>query len=205
METEKIKEAIEKVLQEKGKRNFVQSVEMIINFRNIDFSKQENRINLTIYLPFGLGKEKEVVIFSDSLEAKKFGKVITSKEIEGLAKNKKELEKLKNAILLADQKSIPLVLRYLGQFLGPRGKIPKVITKNIKEEIDEAKSSIKIQTKGKYLPTLQCAIGSEIMKVEELTQNAQKVLEEISARLPKGNIKSIYFKLTMGKPVKVEL
>jgi large subunit ribosomal protein L1 len=204
MEDEKIRKGIEKALEEKGKRNFVQTVEMIINFRNIDFSKQENRINLTIYLPNGLGKEREVVIFSDSPEAKKYGRVITSKEIEALSKNKKELEKLKDAVLLADPKLISTVVRYLGQYLGPRGKIPKVITKSLEEEVKEAKSSIKLQTKGKYLPTLQCPIGSELMSVDALTENAKKVLEELSTKVQKSNIKSIYFKLTMGKAVKVE-
>jgi large subunit ribosomal protein L1 len=204
MEEEKIKKGIEKALEDKGKRNFVQTVEMIINFKNVDFSKQENRVNLNVFLPNGLGKEREVVIFSDSLEAKKYGRVITSKEIETLSKNKKELEKLKNAVLLADPKLIPTVLKYLGQYLGPRGKIPKVITRSIEEEIKEAKSSVKLQSKGKYLPTLQCAIGSEVMSVDQLTENAKKVLEEVSAKIPKGSIKSIYFKLTMGKAVKVE-
>jgi large subunit ribosomal protein L1 len=204
MEDEKIRKGIEKALEEKGKRNFVQTLEMIINFRNVDFSKQENRLNLTVFLPNGLGKEKEVVIFSDSLEAKKYGRVITSKEIEALSKNKKELEKLKDAILLADPKLISVVVRYLGQYLGPRGKIPKVITRSIEEEIKEAKSSIKIQSKGRYLPTIQCAIGSELMSIEQLTENAKKVLEEILTKVQKSNIRNIYFKLTMGKAVKVE-
>jgi large subunit ribosomal protein L1 len=204
MEDEKIRKGIEKALEEKGKRNFVQTVEMIINFKNVDFSKQENRLNLTIFLPNGLGKEKEVVIFSDSLEAKKYGRVITSKEIEALSKNKKELEKLKDAILLADPKLISVVLRYLGQYLGPRGKIPKVITRSLEEEIREARSSIKLQSKGRYLPTIQCPIGSESMSIDQLTENAKKVLEEISTKVQKGNIKNIYFKLTMGKAVKVE-
>jgi len=204
MEDEEIRKGIEKALEEKGKRNFVQTVEMIINFKNVYFSKQENRLNLTIFLPNGLGKEKEVVIFSDSLEAKKYGRVITSKEIEALSKNKKELEKLKDAILLADPKLISVVLRYLGQYLGPRGKIPKVITRSLEEEIREARSSIKLQSKGRYLPTIQCPIGSESMSIDQLTENAKKVLEEISTKVQRGNIKNIYFKLTMGKAVKVE-
>jgi large subunit ribosomal protein L1 len=204
MEDEKIRKGIEKALEDKGKRNFVQTVEMIINFRNVNFSKQENRLNLSVFLPNGLGKEKEVVIFSNSPDAKKYGRVITSKEIEALAKNKKELKKLKDAVLLADPSLISTVVRYLGQYLGPRGKIPKVITRSLEDEVKEAKSSIKLQSKGKYLPTIQCPIGSELMSVDQLTENAKKVLEEISTKLQKGSIKNIYFKLTMGKAVKVE-
>jgi len=204
MEDEKIRKGIEKALEDKGKRNFVQTVEMIINFRNVNFSKQENRLNLSVFLPNGLGKEKEVVIFSNSPDAKKYGRVITSKEIEALAKNKKELKKLKDAVLLADPSLISTVVRYLGQYLGPRGKIPKVITRSLEDEVKEAKSSIKLQSKGKYLPTVQCPIGSELMSVDQLTENAKKVLEEISTKLQKGSIKNIYFKLTMGKAVKVE-
>lgn len=200
---EKIEDAIQKALEEKGKRKFVQTMEMVINFKSIDFSKQDNRLNLSVVLPNGLGKNKEVIIFSDAQEYSKYGRLISSKDIEKLKTQRGELKKLVKGVLLTDQKLLPIIIKNLGQFLGPRGKIPKVITKNIEAEVKEAKSTVKVQTKGKFLPTVHVPIGSETMSKDELVENALKVLDEVTSKVSKSNIKSIYFKLTMGKPVKL--
>ena len=46
---------------------FTQSVEVILNFRGIDFSKPENRLNLDVALPNGKGgKEPKVVVVADA-------------------------------------------------------------------------------------------------------------------------------------------
>ena len=48
----------EKFIEEnKGKRKFEQSVELAINFKGVDFSKQANRLSLDILLPNGKGLE----------------------------------------------------------------------------------------------------------------------------------------------------
>ncbi|MEM4590032.1 MAG: 50S ribosomal protein L1, partial [Candidatus Micrarchaeia archaeon] len=62
---ENIKQAISKALEEKGSRKFVQSVEMAVNFKNIDMSKQENKLNLEVTLPKGRGKNINLVVFAD--------------------------------------------------------------------------------------------------------------------------------------------
>ena len=55
LDKKKLSEALAKMLEDKGKRKFVQSAELIINMRGIDFSKSENRLNLDIVLPKGKG------------------------------------------------------------------------------------------------------------------------------------------------------
>lgn len=76
MDRKKITEAITKALEDKGKRKFTQSVELIVNFRGIDFTKAENRLNIDVILPKGRGKEQPVVVFADgqvALDAKAAG------------------------------------------------------------------------------------------------------------------------------------
>ena len=49
----KILHSVNEVLKEKGKRKFVQTVDLAVNFKGIDFKKPENRINIDIVLPNG--------------------------------------------------------------------------------------------------------------------------------------------------------
>jgi large subunit ribosomal protein L1 len=57
-------EAINEALKDKGKRKFKQSLELIVNFKNIDFSKPENRISLDVKLPHEV-KSTDIVIIAD--------------------------------------------------------------------------------------------------------------------------------------------
>ena len=210
IDEKKIRVALEECLKEKGKRKFRQSVELIINFRGIDFTKAENRLNLDITLPKGMGgKENKVVVIGDETtthNAKKLGAdiVVNINETEAFGKDIKNLKKIaKNHVFLAEPKAMGIVAKHLAKTLGPRGKIPLPIVGDLKQALDKARKTVKIQTKGKYLPTVQCFIGTEDMSVEELTANIQEVLERIKTKVPTGNLKSVFVKLTMSKPVKV--
>ncbi len=205
---EKVKEGIAKALEDKGKRKFTQTLELIVNFRGIDFTKPENRLNLNIVLPKGKGKkENRVVVIGDEAlvhEAKKLGadKVFSIEEIPNV--DVKELKKLaKDHFFIAHPKAMGLVAKHWGKVLGPRGKIPTPVLGNLKKAIENARKLVKIQNKGKYMPVVQAGIGCEDMSIDDLVENALAVLEEITKKIPQGNIKNVYFKLTMGKPVKV--
>ena len=211
---EKLIEAIKKAKENSKKRNFVQSMELIMNFSNVDFSKPQNRIDLEITLPKGRGKERKIcaIVGDEMINIAKqlVDRVITKDELQSF--DKKKAKKLANEydMFVAQADLMPLVGRYLGQALGPRNKMPKPVPPNEKAFetiVNKLKDTVKIKTKGKFLPTLHTAIGTEDMKDEDLAENAEAVLEAIIDKLPNkiGNIKSIYVKTTMGKPVKVEL
>ena len=206
---EALKKAIEKALEEKGKRKFKQSVELILNFRGIDFSKPENRVNLHIRLPKGRGKPNKVAIIADeatAYKAKKSGAdlIISPDELPELAKDKRKAKKLASQyIFLAQPQFIGQVAKHLGRILGPRGKTPRPLVGDIEKAINDAKESVRIRTSGKYMPTLQTLIGVEDMSVDELLENAEAVLEKLKQKVQLNYLKSAYVKLTMGKPVKV--
>ncbi len=208
MDKTKLKEAITKALEDKGKRKFPQSVEMIINFRGIDFSKPENRLNLDVPLPRGRGeKPNKVAVICDenmSTEVKNAGAdlIILPDDLPKYADKAKIRKLAKEYVFLAQPQLMAQAAKYLSRFLGPRGKIPKPLVGSPKEAIDRAKRGVRISTRGKFLPTVQCFIGTENMDVSELMENAEAVLDMIKPKVPESNIKSIYFKLTMGKPVK---
>ncbi len=209
MDKKKISDALTKALEDKGKRKFLQSVEIIFNFRSVDFSKSTNRLNLDIALPKGKGaKAPKIAVVGDegiSNEAKKAGADLTilPAEIPSYAAKEKLTLLANDYSLLAQPAQMASIAKSLGQYLGPRGKLPKPLVGNVKEAIEKAKKSVRIASKGKYLPTAQAFVGTEDMASSDLADNAEAVYEAIKAKIPEGNIKSVYMKLTMGKPVKI--
>jgi large subunit ribosomal protein L1 len=204
---ERIKNGIAKALEEKGKRKFEQSLEMIVNFRAIDFSKPENRLNINLALPKGKGKPNKVVVIGSELtvhEAKKAGAeaTVSADQIESFSK--KEVKKLaKDHLFLVEPKFIGMVAKNWAKILGPRGKNPIPIPGDVKKMIDGTRNNVQVQTKGKYLPTVQAPIGTEKMEIEDAMANARTIFDAVTKKIPTGNVRSVYFKLSMGKPQKV--
>ena len=99
---------------------------------------------------------------------------------------------------------MPLVGKTLGQFLGPRGKMPTPVPFNapIDSFLQRFRSSIKVRTRASL--SMSCKIGDQTMEDSDLAINAHSVLSAIEKKLPNGekNIKRIMIKTTMGKPVK---
>jgi large subunit ribosomal protein L1 len=209
VDKKKLSAALNAALEDKGKRKFTQSVELIVNMRGIDFSKSENRLNLDIMLPKGKGgKELKIgVIAEDAIgnEAKKAGAdlVIPPGEIPSWAAKEKITDLADNYVLLAQPNQMGAVAKSLGQYLGPRGKLPNPIVGNVGQMIERAKKSVRIVSKGKYLPTAQVFVGTEVMEAADLQENIEAVYDSIKSKMSESNIKSIYIKLSMGKPARV--
>lgn len=209
MDKRKLTEGLAKVLEEKGKRNFKQSVELIVSMRSIDFSKTENRLNLDIVLPKGKGgKEPKIAVIAEeeiAAKAKRAGAELTiaPNELATYAQPSKLKELAFYYILLAQPNLMGQVAKNLGQYLGPRGKLPRPIIGEVGELMDRTKRSVRIVSKGKYMPTAQSLVGTEIMSQEDLLDNIDAVYEAIKSRVSEGNIKGVFLKLTMGKPVRV--
>jgi len=56
-------------------------------------------------------------------------------------------------------------------------------------------------------PVIQCRIGNESMKDEELAENVQAVVRRIEGKLKRGikNFRSVYLKTSMGSSIKVAM
>jgi len=210
MNRKQLSEAINKALEDKGKRKFAQSLELIINTRGVDFSKSENRVSIDIILPKGKGgKELKAAIIAEEAianQAKKGGAdlIIRPDDIDSYSDPKKLKDLAENYFLLTQPNLMGQVAKSFGQYLGKRGKLPRPIIGDVTAMITSSKNSIRVTTKGKYLPVLQAFVGTENMTGDDLTENAETVYEAVKNKIGgEGNVKSVYVKLTMGKPVKV--
>jgi large subunit ribosomal protein L1 len=196
-------EAINSALKDKGKRKFLQSMELIINFKNVDFSRPENRLSLDVKLPREVKKTNIVIIAEDRKiisEVKERGDVTLIKGSDLQNYTKAKMKKLaENSEFFVEPKLMAEVGKKY-KFLPQSGRMRPLI--NIKT-IDQVKGMVHIRSKGKYIPTVQCIVGHENMKPEEILENAIAVINSIKGRIPESNFRSIYFKLTMGSPVKV--
>jgi len=206
-ENKEILEAVNVCLTEKGSRKFTQSVELIVNFRGIDFAKTENRLNIDINLPKGRGKDVKIVVFADGTvasDAKNAGAdmIVGSAEISKLDKSQVK-QMAKGWEFIVQPQLMMQVGKNFGQILGGRGKTPRPLVGSPAVMFRSIKGSVKLKTKGKNLPTVQCAIGSEAMSGEDITENINSILSALKNKFGEYAIRSVFVKLSMGKPCKV--
>lgn len=196
------------VEENKGKRKFNQSVELAINFTGIDFSKQDNRLNMEIKLPNGKGKEHKIMVFADdkgiSDRATQLGaKVVPGSQLQSMSNDKGRIKELLEYELFAQPSLMPQIARMFGQFLGPRNKMPRPMVGDIDKMIGDATKSIYIRSKGKYLPTVHCIVGTEKMNINELASNVDEVINSVVKKVERQHLKSVFVKFTMGKPLRL--
>ncbi|MGI0134966.1 MAG: hypothetical protein ACREBW_08435 [Candidatus Micrarchaeaceae archaeon] len=209
MEQELLKRFSAFLEENKGKRKFNQSVELAINFTGMDFSKVDNRLNLEVKLPNGKGKELKMMVFADDSNiietAQKAGaRIAKSADLTAIATDKEKMNELLQYELIAQPNLMPLIAKSLGQFLGPRNKMPKpLIGADAATIIGNVAKSVYLRSKGKYLPTVHCMVGSEKMPIQEITANVDEVLGSVVKKVGKQHIKSVFVKLTMSKPLRL--
>jgi len=214
LDNEKIRETIKELRDKSEKRSFNQSVELIINLRDIDMKAPEGRIQEVIELPYQTKKNLSICVLATgdtALRARKAGAdiVLQREEIESLANDKKKQRELakKADFFIAEAPLMPLVGRVFGSILGPRGKMPTPVppTANMEDVIGRHRRIIGIRVRSQ--PIIQCRIGTEDMTDEELIDNIQTVIRRLEGRLKRGikNIGSIYLKTTMGSSVKIDI
>jgi len=206
--------AVKEAKEKSGKRKFTQSLELIINLRDVDPKKPENRIQEIIELPHELPKGNKICVIASgemALKAKKSGAdfVLERKELEALAGDKKSQRKIAREYnyFLAEAPLMPLVGKILGPILGPRGKMPTPVppTADITSFIKRGRKIIMIRMRGQ--PVLQCRVGTEDMPDKEIAENVWSVIRAVEGKLKRGikNISSIYLKTSMGEPVKIKV
>ncbi|MGC8587041.1 MAG: 50S ribosomal protein L1 [Candidatus Micrarchaeia archaeon] len=195
--------------EQKGKRKFKQSVELALNFKGVDFTKQDNRINLEVALPHSKGKTRKVAIIAEDpslvSKAKAAGlEVIDGSSISAIASDPARMNKLIEYDLIAQPNLMPAIAKSMGQFLGPRNKMPKpLIGINLETLVSDLSKKINIKSKGRFLPTVHCVVGSEDMPPEEVYENIRSVIDAVTKKVGQGHIKSAYVKFSMSRALKI--
>ena len=195
-------------LRKLEKRKFDQVIDLIVNLRGVDLKK--DNISAIITIP---NKVKDKSVCGFLTKKSELVKTITHPEFIGY-KDKKMLKNLvKNYdFFIAAAPLMPSVATTFGKVLGPAGKMPSpqlgiLMVENdakIQAEIDKISKSIKVRAKE---ASIKVSVGKESMKDEEISANIEAVYNGIVNALPtkKENVKNVMIKLTMSKPLKIEI
>jgi large subunit ribosomal protein L1 len=205
--------AVKEAKEKSEKRKFNQSVELVLRLREVDMKSAEGKIQEIVELPYSPAKPNRICVLASGELATKARKanadlVIERGELEGLAGKKQELRKIANDydVFIAEAPIMPLVGKILGPILGPRGKMPVPVppSADIASLMTKHRKTVILRVRNQ--PIMQCRIGTEDMKEEELTENIQVVLRVMEGKLKKGmkNIRFASIKTSMGTPVRVK-
>jgi len=204
---EQILETIKELREKEKKRNFSQTFDIVINLKEIDLKKPENKFTEDVVLPHGFGKEAKVAVFSDLIKEVTGADVYNSAYLDLLTRNKRAAKRIakQTDFFISEPKLMPMIGKILGQYIGPKGKLPKLISGDVNTMVKNYKKSVRIKLKDS--PVLQCLVGKESMKDEQIVENIEVLLKFLETKLPKGkhNISKILLKLTMSKPIAIKV
>ncbi len=215
MDKTQVSDALKRAKEISNKRNFKQSVELIINLKGIDLKNPEHAVNIFVPLHYGRDKNLKIcALIGPELLAQAKGVCDNAISVDDFGKysDKKKMKKLANEFdfFIAQATIMPKIATAFGRVLGPKGKMPNpkagcVVppNANLKPLYERLQKTLRIATKND--PLIQCSVGKEDAKDEEIIDNILTVYNALVHALPNEahNIKSIFLKLTMGKAVKV--
>src|SRR5918911_3764164 len=187
------------------KRKFQQSVELTLVLKDIDVKKGFS-LNEVVSLPHKSKKAASICIVASGdlgMRAHRAGvdRVIEPSELDRLGTNKREARKIVRSFnfFLADASLMSTVGRSLGQFLGPKGKMPTPLPYGapIENIASRLRSSTRIRSKNQL--NMSTKIGDETLTDEQLVENANAVITAIEKRLPQGdkNLRNTIVKFSM--------
>ncbi len=204
-----IEESVKEVKEVSPERNFTQSVDLVINLKNVDLNDPENRFSEDVRLPYRASDDVKVCVIGETItqNADNADRLVNPNELEELFDDESAAKKLATEydFFIAEAPLMPDIGKNLGSVLGPRNKMPDPMPpgSDPSEKIDALRNTISIQLKEQ--PSIKCKIGEEDMSDKELIDNANAVINKVMDHLPQNehNIKDVLIKLTMGQPVQV--
>jgi large subunit ribosomal protein L1 len=213
MADKKIVETVEKMKtsSKENERKFTQTVDVVINLKNIDLNIPKNRIDEEVKLPKGRGTEAKIALFASGELALKSKDIvdflIKPEEIEGYSDDKKAFKRIADDhdYFIAEAPLMPTIGKTLGTVLGPRGKMPRPVppAADLTDMVKNLRNTVKIRSKTNT--TFHTVVGNEKMSSEDIADNIQAIIKRLEGTLERGkmNIRSVYVKTTMGPSEKV--
>jgi large subunit ribosomal protein L1 len=209
-----------KVLQEAkqagGERKFKQSVDLIINLKDLDLKKPDNQVDFYVTLHNENGRKVRVcALVGPELKDEAQKNCDTTIHVDDFGefqKDKKRVKKLAETheYFIAQANIMAQVATAFGRVLGPRGKMPnpkagcvvppKAALKPLVERLQKT-----VRVSAKKAPVIQILVGKESMQDDVIADNIMFAFNQVQTHLPQeaNNIKNAIVKLSMGKPVKL--
>ena len=202
---------IKKARETTPKRNFTQSAELTLVIKDIDVKKGFS-LNETVVLPNPTKTGSTLCVLGTGdlgTRARRAGvdTVMEPESLDRLGSHRRDARKIVRShdFFLADATIMSSVGRSLGQFLGPKGKMPTPLPYGapIENIAARLRSSIRIRSKNQL--NMSTKIGDETLTDEQIAANANAVIAAIEKKLPQGdkNLRNTIIKFSMGKAIKL--
>jgi large subunit ribosomal protein L1 len=205
-----IEEAI-KLVKETSTVKFDASVEIHAKL-GIDPKKSDQQLRATVVLPHGTGKTKTIAAFvgaNNEKDAKEAGAdfVYTEEDIKKIQTS----GKIDFEIAVATPEMMPK-LALIARILGPKGLMPNpktgTVDGNVKKMIGDLKKG-KTAFKNDDTSNVHQIIGKVSFTEAQIKENFEVFMETLKKIKPASSkgvyIKSLYFTISMGPSVKIEL
>jgi large subunit ribosomal protein L1 len=211
LNNQQLAELVKKGKEQSKERKFPESFEVVVTLKDVDPKKNDLNINEIVYLPHPTAKNARVCFIGSgdmAVRAKneKVDAVIDPSQLENYAGSKRDAKKLVRAydFFLADTSLMARIGKVLGQFLGPKGKIPAPVPPNssIETMIQRTRTAVRVRARGSL--GIAAKVGDKTTSDADMAENIAAVVQAVKKKLPNGdrNIRSILVKTTMGKPAK---
>jgi large subunit ribosomal protein L1 len=206
-----LKDLVKQAREEADQRKFNQSVDLTLVLKDIDVKKGFS-VNEVITLPNKPSRGATIcVVGSGDLGTRarkaQIDKVIEQDQLDRLGTNRREARKVVRAydFFLSDSSLMAAVGRSLGQFLGPKGKMPTPLPYGAPIESIATRMRSSVRARAKNQLNVSTKIGDEKMDDSQLASNASAVIAAIEKKLPQGdkNISNALIKFSMGKAVRL--
>jgi large subunit ribosomal protein L1 len=206
-------DAVKEAKEKSGQKKFNQTVDLILDIKEIDMKAPEGKITEIVELPHATAKPNKICVVASGETALKARRanadnVIERADLDNLAGKKKELRKIASDydVFISEASLMQIVGRTLGPVLGPRGKMPIPIPPNadLAALIEKHRKTIVVRMRNQ--PIIQTTIGTQNQSDAELVDNIQAVLRVLEGKLKRGlkNIEMVFIKTSMGTPVKIK-
>ncbi|MFT7615712.1 MAG: large subunit ribosomal protein L1 [Candidatus Woesearchaeota archaeon] len=207
-------EALQTLRKDAKDRKFTQSIDFVINLKDLDLKKQEQQVDFYFKAPHGLGKNRKVcALVGPELvdDAKKvFDRTIIHSDFTTIDKTAAKKLAEEFDFFVAQANVMSKVAASFGRVFGPRGKMPNPKAGCVvppKADLNAIKANLAstIRLQAKSSPIIQVRIGSTEMDDDKIAENILSLYDAIVHHLPqeKNNLKTGLLKLTMSKAVKV--
>ncbi len=217
MQKENILKALQELRKNSTKKNFNQSIDLVINLKDLDLKKPENQVDVFTQITHLRSKPVKTcaIIGPELMNSAKENcdTIITVDDFPEYRENKRKLIKLakEHDFFIAQATIMPQIAKAFGRILGTRGKMPNpkagcvVPPKaNLKPLVEKLKKTVRILAKTQF--TIRATPGDEKMEDSQITENIMNVYNALVSELPQEerNIKNILIKFTMSKPVQIK-
>jgi large subunit ribosomal protein L1 len=212
MADDTIEQAVSRALDESPQRNFEETVDLAVNLQDLDLDDPSNRVDESIVLPSGTGQDTHIVVFAEgetAFQAEDVAdEVLSGDDLEDLGDDDDAAKDLADEtdFFVAEADLMQDIGRYLGEVLGPRGKMPTPLQPDddVVETINRMKNTVQVRSRDRR--TFHTRVGAEDMSAEKIADNIDVIIRRLEADLEKGplNLDSIYVKTTMGPAVEVD-